>query len=863
MEKKQSKNKATKESVLSYLESKGWDFKTETNNHKIKNCIFCANNSSNLEVQVERGYFHCWACGEKGSFYDLKKHTGDLAYTVTKVEEDTTPPPTNEEFDALTNKAKKYSERIWGRESALNYIKNRGFNDETIKHFAFGAQSKHGQYWLTIPHFESGIAVNIKYRSIPPEAKKWRQEAKTKKILFNIDAVSKFAHESIILTEGELKTAALWQMGFKNSVSLTGGVDNFPPEWVDILAPVKKIYLCLDSDKPGVDGAEKLGMRLGLERCYFVELPDAKDPDEYFFEKNHTADEFKDLLKRAKKQDVRNIVSVNQALKKLQTRLEIQDTETVDGLQTPWANVNNLLGGLKPGDLIVLGAPPKVGKCHGAGTPVIMFTGKIKAVEEVKAGEYLLGPDSKPRLVESVCSGKDEMFKITPKNGEAFTCNEAHVLSLKVIKDKGREWKKGSIKNISLYDYLRLPTAVKEVLALWRTPITFRHNYTKTKAYEVGATAKSKIPFTHLINSKPRRLECVAGVIDSHGDLASDGSVYLTRQNAYLERDIKFLIRSLGINCDVLKTGDSAVLRVSGDLSGIPSKLFELKNKSKENPLHSMFEVTPIGKGKYYGFTLSDDHLYLLADFTVTHNTTWALDIALYQASFGNPVLFMCLEMNAERLAKKIACNVGNMAVEDLDVDRVALVRHKLRNRPLYLVDQIQRGSTTEDLFESMRASYRRYGLKMIVFDNIHFAVRSSDNLREKLGELSQSFKLIAEELKIPIIVIVHPRKIPNGKQMTASDFRETGAIHADADQVIILHRDPIKGVETKANDGDMNRQALEENDGENEEEKEALLSPLTWIIVDSSRDVQGGRTKLYYDGAKSQYRRIQESDLR
>ena len=34
------------------------------------------------------------------------------------------------------------------------------------------------------------------------------------------------------------------------------------------------------------------------------------------------------------------------------------------------------------------------------------------------------------------------------------------------------------------------------------------------------------------------------------------------------------------------------------------------------------FKINPIGKGNYYGFTLDNNHRYLLGDFTVTHNTS-------------------------------------------------------------------------------------------------------------------------------------------------------------------------------------------------------------------------------------------------
>ena len=40
------------------------------------------------------------------------------------------------------------------------------------------------------------------------------------------------------------------------------------------------------------------------------------------------------------------------------------------------------------------------GKCLGKGTPVLMYDGSIKLVEDVIVGDLLMGPDSQPRRVE-------------------------------------------------------------------------------------------------------------------------------------------------------------------------------------------------------------------------------------------------------------------------------------------------------------------------------------------------------------------------------------------------------------------------------------------------------------------------------
>jgi hypothetical protein len=52
--------------------------------------------------------------------------------------------------------------------------------------------------------------------------------------------------------------------------------------------------------------------------------------------------------------------------------------------------------------------------------------------------------------------------------------------------------------------------------------------------------------------------------------------------------------------------------------------------------------VEPLEEGDYYGFEIDGDHLFLLGDFTVTHNTYLALRIAQQALERGKRVIFVC-----------------------------------------------------------------------------------------------------------------------------------------------------------------------------------------------------------------------------
>lgn len=116
-------------------------------------------------------------------------------------------------------------------------------------------------------------------------------------------------------------------------------------------------------------------------------------------------------------------------------------------------------------------------QCLEKDTPVIMFDGSTKMVQDVEIGDKLMGPDSKPRTVGNVNSGQETMYRITSKNKHLevnYGCNESHILSLKYCSDDYRyNASKGDIIDISVGDYLKLSNRQKRLLQGFKTGIDF------------------------------------------------------------------------------------------------------------------------------------------------------------------------------------------------------------------------------------------------------------------------------------------------------------------------------------------------------------------------------------------------------
>jgi hypothetical protein len=142
------------------------------------------------------------------------------------------------------------------------------------------------------------------------------------------------------------------------------------------------------------------------------------------------------------------------------------------------------------------------------------------------------------------------------------------------------------------------------------------------------ACANKFIPRSYKVASREQRLHLLAGLIDTDGFLNGDAVFEIACKSPTLGSDIAFLARSLGFG---VSTGEKTVnsvlyarLTIYGDTDLIPTRLPRKRaapRRQIKNVLVTGFKVEPLGEGDWFGVELSGDHLYLLGDFTVTHNT--------------------------------------------------------------------------------------------------------------------------------------------------------------------------------------------------------------------------------------------------
>ena len=270
-----------------------------------------------------------------------------------------------------------------------------------------------------------------------------------------------------------------------------------------------------------------------------------------------------------------------------------------------------------------------VGKCLAKGTPILMYDGNIKLVENIEVGDLLMGDDSTPRNVLSLARGVDKMYDIIQNNGDKYTVNSEHILCLKYenyenyqkireINDKMNKNIyidiKNSIIEISIKDYLDLSDDIKKDLKGYKVEVDFLEKELPTDAYNFGYLLNKNsidynnhIPDIYKLNSKKNRLQLLLGFINNNGFYKNN--IYNIDNITHdLMDDIIYIARSVGFQCKI----DNSTLYIDLNKKDLLTDI-RVNYKNEDN---------------YYGFTLDGNCRFLLGDFTVTHNTCTAIQIA-------------------------------------------------------------------------------------------------------------------------------------------------------------------------------------------------------------------------------------------
>ena len=579
----------------------------------------------------------------------------------------------------------------------------------------------------------------------------------------------------------------------------------------------------------------------------------------------------------------REVVPLSSSLRLVVDRLDFlaRNKGMLMGVPTGYTMLDQVLGGLQKSDLIVVAGRPGMGKCFGKGTKILMYDGSLKAVEDVRVGDQVMGPDSRPRNVLSLARGREQMYWVRQRHGIDYRVNKSHVLALKRSRNEDG-WTKGERLEISVEDYLRTsekfrssfkgykvgvhfpPRPVKidhYLLGLWLGDGTSakgeictadpeiveyltqfgeatgnglsmypkpdnkaaQYRFTNGLAQadrersfqavlrEIGVLNNKHIPEDYLLTTRFARLQLLAGLIDSDGHylLGQNGPYEITVKQRHLAEQIKFLCDSLGYSTSlnvkratIKERGVSSEVyrvRFNGNVDEIPVKLARKKAKPWCNLKD--WRVTGIMVEEdivddYYGFAVDGDHLFLLEDMTVTHNSSWAMSVALNAAKrYAARCAVFSLEMSHEQLTTRLLSmetGVDNhrLRLADLQDEEWTLVLDKanaMANYQIFIDDTP--AASVMDIRSKARRLYAEHGLDLIVIDYMQLMSGNSgghfnENRQQEISQISRSLKALARELNVPVIALSQLSRAVEAradKRPMLSDLRESGCLTGDS----------------------------------------------------------------------------------
>ena len=203
---------------------------------------------------------------------------------------------------------------------------------------------------------------------------------------------------------------------------------------------------------------------------------------------------------------------------------------------------------------------------------------------------------------------------------------------------------------------------------------------------------------------------------------------------------------------------------------------------------------------KTAGFQQGD--LIIIGARPAMGKTTFAQNLAYNIASINKRgVLFFSMEMAANEIVDRMISDVsgvdnwkmrtGNLTDEEFS--RINDALGEMDELPIYIDDTSS--MTIMDVRNKARRAAHDHDIGIVIVDYltlIQGLSRYAGNRVQEVTEISRGLKILARELKIPVIALAQLSRNVTGRddpRPVLSDLRESGSIEQDADLVMFLHR--------------------------------------------------------------------------
>ena len=317
------------------------------------------------------------------------------------------------------------------------------------------------------------------------------------------------------------------------------------------------------------------------------------------------------------------------------------------------------------------------------------------------------------------------------------------------------------------------------------------------------STLIDSVPTTSNIESYVKIVEekaTLRSLIKAANDILAMGYASTEEVNSIIEKTEKKIF-------DVLQNRNS---RGYASIKDILIDTFDnieqlYKKKSKVSGIESGFTDLDL---KTSG--LNPSELIMVAARPAMGKSAFVLNIAHHVAMNGKvPVMIFSLEMSKEQMVNRILCSeaeVDSMKVRTGDLDsedwiKLGKASGNLAEAPIYIDDTP--GLSSAELRAKCRKAKLEKGIGLVIIDYLQLmeSKTKSPSRQQEISEISRSLKILAKELKVPVIALSQLSRATESRtdhRPMLSDLRESGAIEQDADIVMFIHREDYYDPETE-----------------------------------------------------------------
>ena len=239
--------------------------------------------------------------------------------------------------------------------------------------------------------------------------------------------------------------------------------------------------------------------------------------------------------------------------------------------------------------------------------------------------------------------------------------------------------------------------------------------------------------------------------------------------------------------------------------------------------------------------TIRPGNMYGLLGFPKVGKTTFSLVLGLSVARTRRVVWYVSFEERVEELMLRVAAHLLGRPRSAITSADCSEVMRRMDGVPFLLSGSGELPCDLGVLERTTRQVGRRYGLDLVIVDNLHFVVRRAEGSVEAIGVASRTLRQLAAELGCAVIVVLQPRKPERGYDgpPSAHDARWTGDVLADAHGLILVHRWERSGVV-----------------------REDPLEPYLLVQISRVRDSAGGDFVMVMDASRCTIREASQGEV-